>query len=298
MELRHLHYFSVVAKQGSVSKAAAVLQMTQPSLSRQIAALEKQVGHPLFERTPRGVALTSAGSGLLIHIEGIFEQVERIPELLETYSQQKELVRIGLPPGIPHPWFRNILDKAAQALPAVEFFLHEVTSDEQRQMLRKGLIDLALLHIEPPEFESALVLIQNMGVAVPLDSGLVSLPHVGFEDLSGIRIMAHTTVSTDKVRMRSAATAAGVALDWVPRAFSQHSELIATTSRVGAIFMTQASSLHYLPNWRWIPVKGTDATGRPLTVETWAAWNQSARSSIAALTHLMATTDHDEGPFT
>lgn len=65
MERRHLEYFLAVAESGSFTRAAAVLNIAQPSLSHSIAALERELGSPLFERLGRGVKLTTAGEAML-----------------------------------------------------------------------------------------------------------------------------------------------------------------------------------------------------------------------------------------
>ena len=76
MELRHLRYFVAVARAGSFTAAARELGIQQPPLSQQIRDLEREVGHPLFERLPRGVSLTAGGSVLLEEAESILARVE------------------------------------------------------------------------------------------------------------------------------------------------------------------------------------------------------------------------------
>lgn len=292
MELRHLTYFSTVAELGSVSKAAAALHITQPSLSRQIADLERELRHKLFDRTSRGVVLTPAGAGLHSHLEVLFSQVERIPEILRTFSQQKELVRVGLPPGLPHPWFLNVLRQAETAIPQASISLQEASSDEQRQMLRHGLLDVGLMHLDPPEFPSVRVLTQEIGVAVPPQSPLVGMASVQFAHLEGQKVMAHASgeIASEEARLRSASIAAGVWTDWVFRGFSQHSELIAVSTGVDAALMTHASAARHLPSWSWIPLLERDASGRALAVETWAAWSKGSRGLIYELAEIIRTT--------
>lgn len=296
MDLRRLTYFATVAELGSVTKAAAALHLTQPSLSRQLADLERELGYMLFTRSTRGAELTAAGAGLHAHLEGLFSQVEAIPEILRTASERKELVRIGLPPGIPHPWFLAVLGEARQRVPRADISLHEASSDEQRQMLRDGLLDLGLLHLDPPELQSLPVLSQKMGVAVMPGSPLAKRPFVRFSDLAGLRVMAHASgeIASEESRLRSASAAAGVTTDWIFRRFSQHSELIAVSSRVDAALMTEASALRHLPGWTWIEVREKDAAGQRLSVETWAAWNTGARPQVRQLAEILRTTQLDE----
>lgn len=76
MELRHLRYFVAVARAGSFTRAATQLGIQQPPLSQQVRDLEREVGHPLLERLPRGVALTPGGAVFLEEAEAILARVD------------------------------------------------------------------------------------------------------------------------------------------------------------------------------------------------------------------------------
>ncbi|MBP0447006.1 LysR family transcriptional regulator [Roseomonas sp. SSH11] len=77
MDLRHLRYFLAVADARSVTRAAELLGIRQPPLSQQIQQLEREVGSPLFNRLPRGVALTQAGLRLVQDARAILAQADR-----------------------------------------------------------------------------------------------------------------------------------------------------------------------------------------------------------------------------
>src|SRR5271155_1905409 len=75
MELRHLRYFVAVGEEQHYGRAARRLRVAQPALSRQIQALEDEIGFKLFERLPRGVKLSAAGKYLLEDARRILQEV-------------------------------------------------------------------------------------------------------------------------------------------------------------------------------------------------------------------------------
>ncbi|HKB49556.1 MAG TPA: LysR substrate-binding domain-containing protein, partial [Ktedonobacterales bacterium] len=83
INLHQLHIFQAVAEQGSYSRAAAVLYLSQPGVSLQVKALEKSIGLPLFEKVGRTLHLTEAGRELLGYSERIFGLLEETRLVME-----------------------------------------------------------------------------------------------------------------------------------------------------------------------------------------------------------------------
>lgn len=77
MSLAQIQYFVAVAEEGAVCRAAARLRVAQPAVSRQIRALEDELGAALFRRVPRGMTLSAEGEVFLEHGRGILASVER-----------------------------------------------------------------------------------------------------------------------------------------------------------------------------------------------------------------------------
>jgi DNA-binding transcriptional LysR family regulator len=90
MDTRHIRAAVVVAQTGSFTAAAAELYMAQSTVSRQVAALEKQLGGPLFARGPRSVALTARGVAFIPHAERILSACDTAERAAKEASNQRE----------------------------------------------------------------------------------------------------------------------------------------------------------------------------------------------------------------
>lgn len=153
MEFRTLRYFLAVAREQNMTEAANVLHVTQPTLSRQIAELERELGVELFERTNRSCVLTGDGMRLRQRAEEIVALVEQTEgELADRELEISGNIRIGA--GETQA-MRFVLDAFATLRrdhPGVTCELYTGNADAVEERLERGLLDFALV-IEPVNLE-------------------------------------------------------------------------------------------------------------------------------------------------
>ncbi len=145
MELRHLQYFLMIAREGTISGAAQVLHLSQPSLSRQMQDLERELGVKLFDRGSRHIELTDAGIRLRKRAEEIVDLVGRTEdEFRVSAGTLAGEVRIG---GGETPAMELVADVVAElqeAYPLVRFNLFSGNAQTVGEMLDTGRIDFGL----------------------------------------------------------------------------------------------------------------------------------------------------------
>jgi LysR family transcriptional regulator, hca operon transcriptional activator len=152
MELRHLRYFVAVAEEGSLTTAAERrLHTAQPSLSRQIRDLEREVGVPLLERGARGITLTAAGRVFLDNARLALLQVEAASEAARRAAQpDKPAFVIGFLTGHEVVWLPEALRILREEEPGLEITLSSQPSPELAGALMRGKVDVAFLRRETP----------------------------------------------------------------------------------------------------------------------------------------------------
>lgn len=153
MELRLLRYFLTIAKEQSFTKAAEQLHITQPTLSRQMAAFEEDLGITLFIRNGKKISLTDEGILLKRRALEILNLEERT---LEELKGKEEVVggtiTIGCGEFAAVETLAKICKTYKEKYPLVQIVLHTATADAVYEMMNKGLVDIALF-LEPVDTE-------------------------------------------------------------------------------------------------------------------------------------------------
>ena len=139
MELRVLRYFLTVAKEQSFTKAADQLHITQPTLSRQLKALEEELGTVLFNRGGHSITLTN--EGLLLKRQAL-EIVDLEEKIISEFKGNTESVEgkitIGCGEFLAVEALAQICKKYKEKYPLVQFGIHTGTADNISEMMNKG----------------------------------------------------------------------------------------------------------------------------------------------------------------
>ena len=177
MELRHLRYFCAVAEQGTFSKAAAVLHVSQSAISEQIADLEHEIGGPLLDRQSRRTRLTPHGQLFLAEASKMLAAAEQAVDITRRSLQgQIGTLAIGFFLWGAGDFFSRIIREYRKLHPDVRLSLYEMHANAQLEALVSGRIDVGFTRPLAPPFDSVLraeLLYRDpVVVALPLDHPL------------------------------------------------------------------------------------------------------------------------------
>ncbi|WP_371494050.1 LysR substrate-binding domain-containing protein [Kitasatospora sp. NBC_00374] len=146
MDHRRLRYFVAVAEEQHFGRAAVRLHMSQPPLSQRIRELEDELGCRLFDRSPRGVRLTEAGSVLLVEARRLLESAELARERVRETGRRRPVV-VGTVAGAGLDFGPRTATAFRRTHPDTEVRMRESGIDDPTAGLRSGLVDLALTRL-------------------------------------------------------------------------------------------------------------------------------------------------------
>jgi DNA-binding transcriptional LysR family regulator len=187
MDLRQLRYFVAVAEEQHFGRAANRLHMAQPPLSRQIQALEKDLGFPLFVRSRRRVELTSAGAVLLQHSRRVFEAVDlAVHEARRAAAGESGRIAVGYLSSLAYSGLTELLRAFRARFPSVEVALRELPPAHQVDAVKGGHLDVGFVRgpVEDPALAFELVRREPLVVALPEDHPLAKRARVRLSSLA------------------------------------------------------------------------------------------------------------------
>jgi DNA-binding transcriptional LysR family regulator len=143
MELRQLRYFVAVAEEGNISRAAKKIFLTQPALSRQIKALEDEVGQCLLERQAHSIRLTPVGEALLREGRELLQHAEQVLERVRVAGRGLRL-RVGYAPSLAAGMLSVAVESFTQTHQNAHVELFDLSTAEMLAGLESETLDVAL----------------------------------------------------------------------------------------------------------------------------------------------------------
>lgn len=292
--LGQLRCFAAVAQELNFRAAARRLNMTQPPLSRQIQALEHEVGAPLLDRSGRIVKLTLAGRAFArsaLHI--LQEASESVRDAQRIARGDAGPLTIGFTAASSYVFLPRLVALMREKLPGLELTLKELTTPQQLAELESGQIDAGFMR--PVKHRAGLRTIQvyreALVLAVPASHRLAAQEEVGLRDIGGEMLITYPPVEGPYFHnlVSGLLNVAGVIPGGVQHITQTHSILALVSAGLGVALVPQ-SAAHCLPAGVVLrPLSGAEDVRCELVLGWPAATEQASCEALVGL-----VSDHTE----
>lgn len=199
MELRVLKYFLTVAREGSITGAANSLHLTQPTLSRQIQELEKELNQKLLIRGKYKVTLTPEGMILRKRAQEIIDMVEKTEAEFQSISDTVSGdIYIGCGETDSMKYIAEIIKDIQKDYPDIKFHIYSGNAEDVTEKLDKGLLDFGLLiqPIDLSKYDNITMPEKDVwGIIIRKDDSLASKKTIKIDDLIGKPLLASRQMS-------------------------------------------------------------------------------------------------------
>lgn len=192
MDIKQLRYFTYVAETGSYTRAAEVIDVAQPVLSRQIRQLEVELGQALLIRHGRGVVLTDAGQTLLKHSMLILQQLDLAYEDLNlSDGKLRGHVVLGIPLTLAKLISVDVIKAFKENLPDAKLTVVEAMTTSIEESINLGRVDIGLLHNPSisQSIENKLLLEEELYLICHQDNPIAQRDSVCFSDLGNVPLI-------------------------------------------------------------------------------------------------------------
>lgn len=196
MELRVLNYFLAIAREENFTKAANMLHVTQPTLSRQIADLEQELGVKLFVRSNHNIILTEDGMILKRRAQEILSLADKTKrDFLQKDEALSGTISIGSGEFRSTKYLAKIIAEFHKKYPDVKYEIYSGNAGNIRDYIERGLLDLGLMS-EPIDVRKYnfvnMPINEQWGVFAPINSSLSEKSSISPEDLVGMSVITAT----------------------------------------------------------------------------------------------------------
>ena len=184
MEMHQLRYFAKTADLGNVTRAAEACHVSQPSLSQQIAKLERELGQPLFERLGRGVRLTEAGKLFKKYTDQILSLTEDARTRVTDDPDSGRIV-LGAIPTIAPYFLPGLLTRFAKVCPKARIEVVEETTASLVRLMNEGEVDIAVLAlpVQSEHIVTKKLFSEDLYAVLPNGHRLAEKPRLAVRDL-------------------------------------------------------------------------------------------------------------------
>lgn len=194
MELRVLRYFQMVAREENITRAAQLLHVTQPTLSRQLMQLEDELGTKLFKRKNHNIFLTEDGMRLKKRCKDILELADQIDREFKGKQDGgiSGKITIGSAETKSIADIAKVMEKFQEDNPLVQYEIYTANADDVKEKIENGTVDVGVLS-EPVDISKFNFIRMNKkerwGILTRNDSDLAGKEYIEPKDLTGIPLI-------------------------------------------------------------------------------------------------------------
>ncbi len=296
MDLRQLRYVVKTAEEGNVTRAAERLNITQPALSRQLRALEANLGVTLFEKAGRGIALTDAGRELLPQFRDLLARAALLQDNAAS-AGGRDSFRLDLiaPVQSIEAFLANALGRFGKAFPEASLSIIEAPDEDVQKLLERNVGHIAVA-AQPigPQLSHRVLAHGTLHVAMPRGHALADVVRLDVADLEGHPLLAMHRGTLSRHLLESASQLVHVSPHIRHETASPHALAAMARAGLGVAVMpitarTAKTGLVFRPLF---------AGGRPLTADIAVLWSPTftIASPVEALFDMIADEMRD-APF-
>lgn len=175
MEFYQIKYFCSIYENKSFSKAASIVHVSQPALSKCIEKMEREFGTPLFQRSTRTIDLTDAGAILYAYGKQMLNLKSSMDGAISELVNPAEVeIHVGMSPFYSKHYLPSILRVVNKQFPNISLVMVECISEEQEGLLKSGELDFSCIPKEPeiPELSYEPICMEEILLAIPPQSPL------------------------------------------------------------------------------------------------------------------------------
>ncbi len=190
MDIKALRYFLAVAREENMTRAAEILHVTQPTLSKQLKALEEELGKQLFTRHAFSIELTDEGQLLRKRAEDLVDMADKITN---EFSSLDDItggdIYYGLAESYQISYLAQQIKEFKEQYPGLRYHITSGGTEQVLERLNKGILDFAVL-VETPDYSKYSVLefpeTDKWGIVVPKTHPLAEKEKILIDDLIGL----------------------------------------------------------------------------------------------------------------